>query len=138
MIKKNSLILLLTQYQNLVMKVKFKITIFCNRSQSLWYNLRIEVFRYQILILAKTGFFLLNQIFNQKMKKPLDFGTESSYWFENKIGLGMSSSSIQVLLFSRDKGLYLSTSLLLVSQLFPFSSQLDEDFLVWFFWFTFL
>jgi len=30
-----------TQYQNLVMNVKFKITKFCNWSQSLWYNLGI-------------------------------------------------------------------------------------------------
>jgi hypothetical protein len=31
------------------------------------------------LILTKTEFFLRNQIFNQKMQKSLDFGTESPF-----------------------------------------------------------
>ena len=66
----------MTQYQNPMMNVKFKITGFCNWSQSLWYDFGAEVFRCRILILMKTGFFLLIQIFNQEIQKSLDFGTE--------------------------------------------------------------
>jgi len=57
------------------MNVKFKITRFCNWSQSLRYNLGMDVFRYRILILMKTGFFLLIQIFNQKNAKITGFWT---------------------------------------------------------------
>jgi hypothetical protein len=67
----------MTQYQNPVMNIKLKITRFCNWLQSLRSNLGVEVFRCQILILMKTGFFLRIQIFNQKMQKSLDFGKES-------------------------------------------------------------
>jgi hypothetical protein len=63
----------MTQYQNAVMSVKWKITRFYNWLQSLWLYLWVEVFRYRMLILIGDWILLTNSDFKSKNAKITGF-----------------------------------------------------------------
>jgi hypothetical protein len=73
-------------------------TSFCNWLQFLKLYFLFEVFRCRMLILIETEFFLRIQIFNQKMQKSLDFGTELSNYVSSIHWSSVKEKSLSIAL----------------------------------------